>query len=77
MAKCRSCGAEIYFVTTTNLKKMPVDPKPTKYWAKEGAKEKLVKPTGEVTSCSLEGEEEKADGYGYVPHFATCPNYKR
>lgn len=77
MAKCRVCGKEIQFITTTNQRKMPTDTRPTMYWEKKGAKGKIVTPNGEVLSCEFEGEQSNATGYGYMPHFASCKNYKK
>lgn len=70
--KCRGCGAEILFVATPGGKYMPVDRQPLKYWARPGAKGKVVDIHGRVISCDFEGEGQHT-GLGFVSHFATCP----
>lgn len=74
MAKCKSCGVEIIFITTTNLKNMPCNFNPVRYWQRKGAKGKVVTPNGEVLSCDFEGDIDQATGYGYLPHWGTCKN---
>jgi len=51
---------------------MPVDPEVVHYRLSEGGKDKIVTPYGEVVSCISGVNVKEADGYGYVPHFATC-----
>ena len=53
-------------------KNMPVDAAPMTYWAEEGGPEKIVTPNGEVISCKLQGDLQKATGTGYISHFSTC-----
>lgn len=59
MAKCKSCGAEIVWVTTTNGKKMPVDMKP---------KTILIPVAMDGISVAYRAV------VGHESHFATCPN---
>ena len=73
---CRSCGAPIIFITSAKGHRMPLDAEPVTYWQKTGGNKKVVTPNGEVISCELEGDPQKATGIGYVSHFATCPNAK-
>jgi len=77
MTKCRSCGAEILWITTKAGKLMPCNPIGVKYWAQPKAKGKIITRNGEVLSCVFEGEEQKATGIGYIPHFNTCKNKRR
>ena len=72
--KCRGCGAEIAWIKTRSGKSMPCDPRLEPYWARKGAKGKILTPNGDVVSCDFEGNLSEATGVGYVPHFATCPN---
>lgn len=72
MAKCKLCGAEIRWIKTVAGKSMPCDPQPVAYKYRLGAKERIVTPNGEVLPCVTVGPEEKKDGLGYVPHWATC-----
>lgn len=73
---CRSCGRQILWIRTTAGKNMPVDTAYVDYvLPKEGEKaaEKIVTPNGEVVSANRATGEER-DGFGYISHFATCPN---
>lgn len=62
MATCKSCGAEILWVTTPTGKNAPVDAKPEKRWVE--------------VKVILEGRPDTAEWVlvdTYLPHFATCP----
>jgi len=72
MAKCRSCGAEIIWIKTSAGKMMPCNPIGVRYWEQPKAKGKIITPNGEVLSCVFEGDERKATGIGYAPHWSTC-----
>ena len=76
-AKCRGCGAAIVWIKTAAGKPMPCDPVPLPYWARAGAKEKIVTKNGEVVSCDLSGEAGTATGLGFIPNWATCPERDR
>lgn len=74
MAKCKSCGAEIIWITMKSGKKMPCDAKPITYrtlvpGTKGGLT--LVTPDGRVASGVF---DPGSDQVGYTSHFATCPN---
>ena len=75
MAKCKACGAEIIFKKTRFGKSMPVDEKPVAYY--KGDKDKIVTEDVEVILCNLDGNSDEFLGFGYVPHFATCPAAER
>ena len=80
MARCRGCGQEITWIKMKTGKSMPVDPERIMYWDDENGKDVLVTLDGETVTCSLTGDINKATGYGYVSHFATCPasnNFRR
>lgn len=76
---CRNCGARIMWVRTKAGKNMPVDPTLISYRRPEAgqkAKERIVTPEGEVVSADkVPGD--RAEGIGYISHFATCPNKRR
>lgn len=74
MRKCKACGAEILWIKTDKGKSMPCDPEQVTYYARRGAKERVVTPNGEVISCDLKPPHDGAEptGVGYVPHWATC-----
>lgn len=76
MATCSGCGAQIIWIQTQRGKKMPCDPKPVPYWAKEKAPGKVVTPAGALVSCEFTGDLATATGVGYIPHWATCPKSK-
>lgn len=73
MAKCKSCGADIIFLGSKNGKPIPCNAEQTMYWARKGAKGRVVTPNGEVISCVFDGDLNAATGIGYIPHWATCP----
>ena len=73
MAKCKSCGADIIWIKTTNGKNMPCDLHPVRYWQQDKGKGTVVTKNGEVISCAFEGEGFPT-GCAYVPHWSTCPN---
>lgn len=76
MATCSGCGAQIIWIQTQRSKKMPCDPKPVPYWAKEKAPGKVVTPAGALVSCEFTGDLATVTGVGYIPHWATCPKSK-
>lgn len=71
MVWCKGCSAEIMFITTSNLKKMPCDTTPVNYWENKSGKGRVVTPEGNVVFCNFEGIGDPT-GYGYTPHWATC-----
>lgn len=79
MAKsyCRGCGAEIIWVKTTAGKSMPCDPCLIPFRAVAGGKERAVTMDGKVISCELRPMRGGVTDFGYVPHFATCPQARK
>jgi len=73
MATCKGCGARIVWIATPGGKSMPCDAQQVFYKAKKGAKGKIVTPNGEVVSAEVTHDLGTATGFGYVPHWATCP----
>lgn len=78
MPECRSCNAPIFWGTTENGKREPVDLEPV-----DGGNIEVVsrerQPDGEIKIRHLKkGEAESATLFEppprYVSHFATCPN---
>lgn len=69
MARCKGCGAEIFWIG-----RIPCDPDPVTYWEKPKAKGKVVTPNGMVLSCEFAGDLSKATGVGYISHWSTCPS---
>lgn len=68
---CRGCGKQILWTRTPAGKKMPCDPEVIFFT--HGGKETFVTPEGAVTR----GERGKEGQIGYVPHWATCSEWKR
>lgn len=71
MSKCKSCGAEIMWIQTVNGKPMPCDPKPIPFVEDKTGSLTLVTKDGRVVRAKADAS---SDEFGYVSHFATCPN---
>ena len=73
MSKCKSCGAEIKWITTVNGKSMPVDAEPVQFHQDPSGQEVFVTKGGAVVrgATAKAGDEEAETGYN--SHFATCP----
>ena len=76
VCKCRSCGAPIVWITTKNGKSMPCDAKPRNYLA--GSKYVFITEDGEAMRGALPEhgmvQPQGFVGWGYTPHWATCPH---
>lgn len=70
---CSGCGKRVVWIKTVNGKNMPCDPNIVNYALDPKGKEKIVTPTGKVVCGTTGAEPGKADGFGYISHFATCP----
>lgn len=72
--KCRGCGAAIVFVKTPGGKAMPCDDAPLTYrTAQDG--EIIITPNGDaVHGVAVAPGTAGATGWGYRPHWATCPD---
>lgn len=69
MSRCRSCQAEVVWVVTEDLRKMPMDPAPVE----NGNLVKVRVEDGVGVVRYLKKGEEPPPGHGrYVSHFATC-----
>lgn len=55
-------------------KSMPVNEKIVNYKTDPHGKERIVTPGGDVVACVTGINADEATGFGYVSHFATCPN---
>lgn len=73
---CRSCGARIIWITTASGKAMPCDASPVYYktYGVKKPRDRVVTLDGNVMSCQIVPETEENNGFGYVPHWGTCPN---
>lgn len=69
LAKCKACGANIRWMITAKLKKMPCDPGAIRF-NPAGGPETFVCKDGRV----VRGQRDKnGTAVGYISHFATCP----
>jgi len=66
MNTCRSCGAEIVWVVSTNGRPTPADAKLIR----------VLVPTGKLVETDHGSAQEVEVRTGYVSHFATCPYAK-
>lgn len=73
MTKCKDCGAEIIWIKTKAGKNMPCDATPIWYIADPAGKGRLVTEAGETIRCTFAENTETATGWGYIPHWSTCP----
>lgn len=69
---CRGCGKQIIWTRTPAGRNMPCDPELITFTAGKG-NETFITPDGQTKrgARSEEGEQ------GYIPHWATCPNWKQ
>lgn len=77
MARCKGCGAEIIWVKTCKGKSMPCDPDPRLYRQERSGKERVVTQNGEILACRIDTPLEGSTGYGYIPHWSTCPAQRK
>ncbi|MCL1924240.1 MAG: hypothetical protein FWF50_01490 [Defluviitaleaceae bacterium] len=77
MAKCMQCGESILFIETEKGNKMPCDRELIPFWAEPKAPKRIVTMLGKVLACHYEGDIQELSGHGYIPHFATCEEYKK
>lgn len=76
MSKCKSCGAEIIWITMASGKAMPCDAQKISYsenlipTAKDANVMTLVTEKGKIVRTVFDPDGDKV---GYVSHFATCP----
>lgn len=78
VCQCRSCGAEIVFVTMQSGAKMPCDAELIHAVKDDTAKTSFVLPGG-IVKRGREGRHPngEADFVGYRSHFETCPQADR
>lgn len=77
IGQCRNCGKRIRFIKMKSGKSMPVDERFVNYHLNKAGNERIVTPEGEVVVCTTGIGPDKADGYGYISHFATCTARKK
>ncbi len=76
---CRNCGKQIMWIRTKAGKNMPVDPTMISYRRPEAGKkatERIVTFAGEVVAANRVASS-RAEGTGYISHFATCTKRRR
>jgi len=72
MPKCKSCGAEIEWWTTTDGKKMPVDVSPAPYWCPMPGATVVLKVAGRQ-AIVVKVPTDRPMAEVRLSHFATCP----
>lgn len=72
-ATCNKCGAPIKWIRMRSGKNMPCDTKQINYTTRPGAGTKLVTLSGDVVNCEIVENQSEASGWGYAPHWASCP----
>lgn len=77
LSRCRSCGAPIIWIKTENNRNMPCNPERVMYRAVRGGRERIVTDSGKIEVSELVTDPTQADGEGYIPHWATCPNFRK
>jgi hypothetical protein len=68
MATCRMCAAEVLWVTTSEGKRMPLDPPEN-----DAGNVAVNRWTARVLRA---GQRPLPNETLHVPHFATCPKWK-
>jgi hypothetical protein len=74
MPKCKSCGADIRFITLKSGKMMPVNTSPIMIEDKAGDTG-IITEDGRVSIGRLQNVQ-STNGHlmrGYITHFKTCP----
>ena len=66
---CRACGQRMLWIITARNKKMPCAPAPVRF-DPAGGPETFVTPDGQVVRGRRKAH---GDRFGYISHFATCP----
>lgn len=72
--RCRSCGAKIRFVKMKSGKSMPVNEKIVNYQGRPSWQGKNCDTGRRCSRRVTDINADEATGFGYVSHFATCPN---
>ena len=76
VCKCRSCGAEIVWVTMQSGAKMPCDAALIRCCEDKSAKTSFVTPNG-IVMRGVETPDGVADFWGYRSHFESCPQAEK
>ncbi len=69
---CRGCKKQIIWTRTPAGRNMPCDPGMITFTAGAGS-ETFITPDGQTKHGKRSEEGER----GYIPHWATCPNWKQ
>ncbi len=69
---CRGCRKPIVFIKTIRGKDMPCEPDPVMYRQSESGKAKILTEKGFTINAEIVSDPKKADGRGYIPHWAHC-----
>ena len=80
MSRCRYCAAEIIWIKMRSGKAMPCNTGKIPYMEDKNGYMKLVTEDGRLITARMIDNTEtstRADGIGYVSHYATCPGADR
>ncbi|MBQ8135864.1 MAG: hypothetical protein IJ174_00320 [Clostridia bacterium] len=70
---CRGCGKQIIWTRTPAGKNMPCDPCLITFTEDAKGPETFILPDGQTKR----GRQAENGERGYIPHWATCPNWKQ
>ena len=70
---CRACGERIAFIRCKSGKYIPVDECSQYYIVNPNGKGRFITIEGDIVIGDMTEDQNKADGIGYISHFATCP----
>lgn len=73
VCKCRSCGAEIVWVTMQSGKKMPCDAELIGFLEKNDAQTVFIRPDKGIVMRGVKAPTDMTCFWGYRSHFETCP----
>ena len=77
MGRCKYCGGKIDFIKTKAGKLMPVDHGIFPFWDGALNKDNILTIDGYLLKCELTGPAHLEAGFGYRPHWASCPEARR
>lgn len=71
MSACRSCGAPIRWVRTSTDRAMPLDAEPD-----DTGNVVIIDGHAETHASPGHAQDARPNHPRYMPHFATCPNWR-
>ncbi len=68
MRTCKNCGAEIIRIKSCGTT-YTCDPEQMMYWETPAGRGQLITPNGELVTCEISGDPNKATGLAYAIHI--------